>query len=1276
MISLLALASWFASLATSSYEVVLDDTLSSGPFITTDQDGDGATDVVVLSDKRLWIIRKGGTERAEFAFPAAAEVVDKRRNVLIKSASDAGVAGCDLDGDKQMDFLFSSPDARVFAISGKTLKLLPGYPVSLPEAPTAPLLCGDWDHNGSNEWFAAVKVQVHAFSGKGEPIKGASLLYPKPILGLTLGAFSSASSVALIVTDELGELYHQRPGQTKEKLFLDKASQSFGFRLNSPPVLVDIDDDGEASLVGLGEDYGIAVRQAKPNPGFPVSTGYRFYSPPALGDVDGDGSIDIVAANADGKIYAVNGRGKPLPGFPINIGGRFAQVPWLIDRELDGKLEIALLAPNGVVHLRAHDGKALPELFDPFEDAGKAPAQLVATDTSYMAFVVGLHKVSVKEAPRSVRGLKDRALVCGMAMGGPSHEGRYSPNEARFADLALVPEKPKTDDVLSARYRYFDLDGDKEGTTLIRWFRNDKPVPELDNKREVPANMTSKRDAFFFTLQDEANAKAFGPSGALSRVFRSPVVKVANTVPTTPAVEITPEPALTTHTLNAVLTKPSVDADGDAITYLYRWFRSRQVLAQLPPTQASVPPDLTKKGERWSVYVVAVDGDGESLPAGAERVVLNTPPEAPVISISPTAIDTTTELVAKVDTPARDADGDRATYTYAWKVDGRPIAQAEKQNTLPAYVARKGQTVELTVTPYDNEAAGTLSSTTVKARNALPSGVALHVLPLHPRRQDTLVGHLLSAALDPDSDPVAHKASWLLDDQPTALAQGFTVPTAALKKGQRWTLVVTPSDPEGDGAVAKVSTQIVNTPPTGLKAQLREALPYVTSPIVVDVASKGLDVDGDAISVDYEWRRNGAPQPFDKSKNALERVDIKKGDVWQVTVQSRDAEQAGDKLTLGFVIRNTKPSKPDILLEPAAPRTEQSLEVKLRQPSVDVDADALSYRYRYYLDGVRADFPEHIAMLKPGSVKRGVRLRVEVSAFDGEVESEPVMAETVWANTTPTAPIVALQGKTVEQSLDCSTKLASQDFDHDTVQLRYEWLLNGNPYNSSGSSIPKVALRRGQKWSCRAQAYDQESSSAWSEFSALTLENAAPSAPKVVVESKSNTVRDDLRCVLATPSFDSDGDTVTYRYAWKKRGSGEVVEGATIPKQRLKRGDIWSCSVTALDGQGSAATATAADATIGNATPSQPGLRFLPEQPSAGDQLSCEVATPSSDPDGDKIDYRFAWFKDGVEQRFASTTTTVPGRLVKKGETWSCSVVAADGVAAAAAVVSELAAVH
>jgi len=87
-----------------------------------------------------------------------------------------------------------------------------------------------------------------------------------------------------------------------------------------------------------------------------------------------------------------------------------------------------------------------------------------------------------------------------------------------------------------------------------------------------------------------------------------------------------------------------------------------------------------------------------------------------------------------------------------------------------------------------------------------------------------------------------------------------------------------------------------------------------------------------------------------------------------------------------------------------------------------------------------------------------------------------------------------------------------------------------------------------------------------------------------------------------------------------------------------------------------------------NFPPSAPEVSIQPPNPTANDNLVCQVDVVSVDGESDPIQYEFAWYKNGVLQE-AHTTETVPASATSdcppwqcdSCEKWTCKVIPTDG---------------
>lgn len=192
---------------------------------------------------------------------------------------------------------------------------------------------------------------------------------------------------------------------------------------------------------------------------------------------------------------------------------------------------------------------------------------------------------------------------------------------------------------------------------------------------KLPGRGTNPADyAFTWRCNDVVIEAADGPTLDPSRFRRGDLVSVEAT-PRDPAatgdthqasirIVNTPPKIMSASTFMGTKGRPeifvnvkSADADGDPITYSYRWFKNGQPIDGA--NGAELDPTLTGRGDRIHAEIVATDGE-ESTPAYAsEAIVIEN--HAPRISSTP-AGPTPTDVTFHYKVVADDADADPLTY--------------------------------------------------------------------------------------------------------------------------------------------------------------------------------------------------------------------------------------------------------------------------------------------------------------------------------------------------------------------------------------------------------------------------------------------------------------------------------------------------------------------------------------------------------------------------------------------------------------------------------------
>ena len=221
------------------------------------------------------------------------------------------------------------------------------------------------------------------------------------------------------------------------------------------------------------------------------------------------------------------------------------------------------------------------------------------------------------------------------------------------------------------------------------WFQN--TVVSSITGESVPSSFTTKGEIWRVEIQDS--------SGSQEIAFDE--IVISNTLPIMDNLSVLPNLVYTNDTLQAQ--SSTVDNDGDLINVTYEWFVDGVMIYDGGDTlDGSIY--FNKNQE---VYAQATPNDDEGFGApitSTPIIVQNTPPNAPIISITPSSVTEDVDLHCMIDTDSIDDDGDAVTYTYEWFVDG-----ISSGNTTPTVSASDTQLEEewtCEVTPNDGSLVG------------------------------------------------------------------------------------------------------------------------------------------------------------------------------------------------------------------------------------------------------------------------------------------------------------------------------------------------------------------------------------------------------------------------------------------------------------------------------------------------------------------------------------------------------------------------------------------
>lgn len=181
-----------------------------------------------------------------------------------------------------------------------------------------------------------------------------------------------------------------------------------------------------------------------------------------------------------------------------------------------------------------------------------------------------------------------------------------------ITDTDISPSPEYNDDTFTCPYTYTDVDGHSVTHTVEWGFGFGQPTTVTGE--ELDGTTTSLMpDDFFFcrvTIDDGHGGTDTDTKGAF----------VNNRRPSEPGVEITPSsPIEGVDDLVCNIVTPSVDLDGQTVTYEYEWRKNN---VQTSYTSNTIPASATSGGDSWKCSVRPYDGTGYGFYEGRDTVTV------------------------------------------------------------------------------------------------------------------------------------------------------------------------------------------------------------------------------------------------------------------------------------------------------------------------------------------------------------------------------------------------------------------------------------------------------------------------------------------------------------------------------------------------------------------------------------------------------------------------------------------------------------------------------
>jgi len=641
--------------------------------------------------------------------------------------------------------------------------------------------------------------------------------------------------------------------------------------------------------------------------------------------------------------------------------------------------------------------------------------------------------------------------------------------------LSILLTSPSTLDdlVVSIDVPSSDSDGPSPITYLRSWNKNNTPQPAYNGLDTIPSSATAAGDNWEAVMS--AN------DGFASSVAATANVTVVNSLPSISGAVVSPTIALSSATYSLAISGWT-DADGDPPGYTYQWYAGAFPLAG--QVAATLIPAGQPAGTVLYCVVTPFDGQGSGTPVTSTTARVNTPPTAPVVSISPSSPGANDALVANIDVPSSDVDGGPSpiTYNYAWSLDGNPQPAWNGVSMIPGTVTGTDEQWSVGVTASDGLEDSPTASFTVLVINTSPSITGAVVTPSVGLSSTTFTVTPLGW-FDINGDPPDYLYQWYAG---TNLILGATseswVPTGQPAATSIW-VEVTPWD--GTPGLPVIATATINSLPTVSGVAITPLLADESSTLTASYSTT-FDVDGHSVSVSWEWYE-GSSLIVGAVGTTLDGASFDRFEAISARAIPFDGLEDGVGVASNtVVIANTAPETSAPSIDQSALYTNTAATCSGAVGS-DLDGDSVTISYTWLING--ADPGISGQGLSPSFFTVGDAIQCVATPDDGNLTGPGVASAVVSVvNSPPTAPVVLVSpsNPTPEDDLQCSIYASSSDADGDLLSYDIQWLQNGllSAWGQTGaalntiSTVPSSATFGGDSWTCEISAWDGQISGA------------------------------------------------------------------------------------------------------------------------------------------------------------------------------------------------------